>query len=167
MIQSNDKAIRAYQSVGFEIAREFHSFKGRVQPPEKHVQKGLIAYASPEEFSQLDHPSFWSFQPSWENSIESIHRNIQAYTIYFIQDNDKTCGYAVVHSATGLIKQFGVLHEKRRQGYGTTLFKAISKQHSEIKIINIDKIDTVTLEFLNKIGLVDYIQQFEMHAANV
>lgn len=161
VIQSNEKAIKAYQSAGFTIDRELSCFRGviRIQPSNK-VE---VTRSSIRSYQSLDHSSYWNYPLAWENTTDCIIRAKDIYTLYLVKDCGQTCGYAIVHSVTGLIKQFGIQPEKRRSGYGQALFHTISQDHSEGKVLNIDSRDHITLSFLQRMGLKPFVEQYEMH----
>ncbi|TSB45486.1 GNAT family N-acetyltransferase [Alkalicoccobacillus porphyridii] len=161
VIQTNTKAIKAYQSAGFRIEKELTCLKGKIKSVSK--KEASIIYASGRAYQTLNNSLFWNYLPAWENSTPCILRNVEAYTFYFVQDPEDVCGYAVVHSTTGVIKQFGVLPEKRGKGFGQALFHSIGQDHDEVKILNIDQRDTSTLAFLEKNGLTPFVTQYEMH----
>lgn len=104
----------------------------------------------------------WNFEPSWEQSIPAILRSSKLYDVVTIREKNIIYGYAVINSAKGAILQFGILKEKRNQGYGHSLFRWIGKRHSVISVNNIDKRDIESIRFLKKIGLEVSIEQYEM-----
>jgi len=161
VIQSNEKAIKAYHAVGFEKVRELYTYQGEIniKPQLKHAE---IKIVSPNEVNWGNVQEFWNYQPSWENSTNSILRKVDDYKVYTIQENNKIYAYAVVHASDGIIRQFGVNKEKRRNGLGLALFHRIGKEHKKTTIFNVDKRDKMTMNFLEGIGLKMTIKQYEM-----
>ncbi|MFD0713175.1 GNAT family N-acetyltransferase [Paenibacillus sp. GCM10027626] len=166
VIQTNEKAIKAYSALGFQIKRELVCLKGCVDLnlPADHRHESIIV-VRPDEFDWKSAHSYWNFEPSWEQSVHAILRNPHLYDVITIREDNKVYGYAVVKSANGAVLQFGVLHEKRNQGYGYSLFQWIGKRHSTVTVNNVDKRDAESIRFLGRIGLNVYIEQYEMEKA--
>ncbi|GGI11490.1 GNAT family N-acetyltransferase [Gottfriedia solisilvae] len=165
VIQTNEKAIKVYNNLGFQIKRELSCFKGsiRIDPPPSTTPKHIcIATVSPNKFDWSIAHAFWNFEPSWEQSVQAILRNPHLYDVITISEQNTIYGYAVIDSKQGRILQFGVLKEKRNQGFGHSLFQWIGKRHSIISINNVDKYDIESIRFLKKIGLNIHIEQYEM-----
>ncbi|MNO54804.1 putative acetyltransferase [compost metagenome] len=163
VIQTNDKAIKVYNALGFQIHRELVCFKGHIDVnlPADHRQPS-ITMVRLEEFDWTSVHAYWDFEPSWEQSAHAILRNPHLYDVVTIREDNMICGYAVIKSANGAVLQFGVLREKRNQGFGRSLFHWIGKRHANITIINVDKRDKNSIRFLQGIGLDAYIEQYEM-----
>jgi len=163
VIQTNEKAIKAYSSLGFQIHRELVCLKGHIDVnlPVSHRHTSIIT-VSPEEFDWTSAHLYWNFAPSWEQSVDAVLRNPHLYDVVTIKEDDLICGYVVVKSANGAVLQFGVLEEKRNQGYGRSLFNWIGKKHSILTVNNVDKRDTKSIRFLEGVGLEVYIEQYEM-----
>ncbi|UOY92920.1 GNAT family N-acetyltransferase [Ectobacillus sp. JY-23] len=165
VIQTNEKAIKAYNNLGFQIKRELSCFKGSIRidlPPSTTPEHICITTVSPNKFDWSIVHAFWNFEPSWEQSVQAILRNPHLYDVITISEQNTICGYAVIDSKQGRILQFGVLKEKRNQGFGHSLFQWIGKRHSIISINNVDKYDIESIRFLKKIGLNIHIEQYEM-----
>lgn len=142
VIQTNEKAIKAYSNLGFKIKRELSCFKGKIDLKPTFVHNDIcINKVSPDKFNWNMVPSFWDFTPSWEQSVQAILRNSHLYEVITIGKQDAIYGYAVMNSKQGSVLQFGILKEKRNQGFGYSLFQWIGMQHSLISINNVDKQD--------------------------
>lgn len=163
VIQTNEKAIKAYSNLGFEIKRELVCFKGSIDfKPMAIHKKVCINTVSPNKFDWTMAHSFWNFAPSWEQSVQAILRNPHLYDVITIGKQDAVYGYAVINSKQGNVLQFGILKERRNQGLGHSLFHWIWKRHSVISINNVDKRDIKSIQFLKRIGLNIHVEQYEM-----
>ncbi len=163
VIQMNEKAIKAYRNIGFEIKRELICFKGSIEIKDHSFRENIeIRTTTTDQFDWDSVTNLWNYEPSWEQSIHAILRNPHLYEVYLIGEEDHLHGYAVVNSTTGSILQFGVREEFREQGIGATLFRKIGEKHSKVSILNIDKRDTKTIHFLKRRGLDVMIEQYEM-----
>ncbi|MFX0086622.1 MAG: GNAT family N-acetyltransferase, partial [Candidatus Hodarchaeota archaeon] len=86
VIQSNEKALRAYKSIGFKEDRELICFaykRNQTQheiSPVKRDQLKIKNNISNVEWNILK--TFWDFKPSWENSISCITRKLDNYQFF-------------------------------------------------------------------------------------
>ncbi|PRX73958.1 ribosomal protein S18 acetylase RimI-like enzyme [Bacillus sp. V-88] len=163
VIHTNEKAIKAYSNLGFKIKRELSCFKGKIDLKPISLHKDVcIKTVSPNEFDWNMAPSFWDCSPTWEQSVQAILRNSHLYDVITIGKQGAIYGYAVINSKQSSVLQFGILKEKRNQGFGYSLFQWIGRKHAVISINNVDKQDKRSLHFLKDIGLVVHIEQYEM-----
>ena len=160
VISENSAAIKSYKSVGFTITRELDCFKGAVLP------KRSVQVLEVTELKDIDWPhlqSFWEWQPTWQNGINSVKRAGKNVKIIGIKKSSQTIAYAVYNVAAGRVLQFAVSKDHRRRGFGSLLFSHIAKDFGHpISLINIDHSATGTLQFLNSIGLNLFLRQYEM-----
>src|SRR6185503_20092074 len=102
--------------------------------------------------------SWWSFQPSWQNSTASIERSGGGWQIL---GDDR--GYLVLFPESGDVPQFAVSPDHRRKGIGRALFSAASAIAGRpLRLLNIDDTDRGTSAFLERIGATPLITQLEM-----
>jgi hypothetical protein len=76
VLQHNKRALKIYESLGFEILREFNFFTQKKQLVVNHLSDkpakcSIVALKSEDILSAQ---SFHDFTPSWQNDIESIKR---------------------------------------------------------------------------------------------
>ena len=83
VIQNNEKAVKAYQSIGFKEERELLGFTYKCN----HLQYerypvSQIQLKIKNDIRNIDWnilKSFWDFEPSWENSISCLMRKFENY----------------------------------------------------------------------------------------
>ena len=106
---------------------------------------------------------FWSWKPSWPSSIAAVQRAGGQLQILGLYDVETLLAYGIINLESGRITQFAVHPAYRNQGLGKLLFYYLSKLgNPKLSIINIDKSDKTSIDFLKHIGFDSYIGQFEM-----
>lgn len=156
VITENFSAIKTYEKSGFKKLRTLACFKGKIA-----ISK-LNNDVEMKEISEIDEPlfsSFWNSQPSWQNSFSAIKRTKNLHKIVGAFVRKTLVGY-LVYTESGRVKQCAVHKDFRNSGIGQTLFAELNQK--EIIITNVDKNDSETILFLEKIGLELFLEQFEM-----
>ncbi|MGX7668961.1 GNAT family N-acetyltransferase [Flavobacterium pedocola] len=161
VITENLKAVNIYEKAGFKTKRLVTCFKGMVNPPKNIAPLDF----KPITFEDtLVFKRDWAFQPSYQNSSEAIKRTLTSHQFFGAFDNDILIGYLSFMPASGRIKQFFIKPDYRNKGVGHHLFHKAQEINKEalVSLTNIDNTETASLSFLNKIGLQQTVQQFEM-----
>ncbi|MHA2306550.1 MAG: GNAT family N-acetyltransferase [Candidatus Hodarchaeales archaeon] len=167
VIQENDKAIKAYKSVGFREKQELISFTFDLDSiPDQAESDAKFHHKIEKNIKNVDWDlvkTFWDFEPSWENSSSSLLRNPDQYEFIGIyKEDDELLGYAIIIPKTGYIPQFAIAKNKRGKGYAKGLFKNLTQISKKLAIINVDGHSSETLNFLKAYGFKVLISQFEM-----
>ncbi len=165
VLQHNDKAVNLYKSMGFEVSREFDYFVADIKNLKirKSNEDGiLIKEIELPDQKIVDH--FWNFNPSWQNSFDSIKRTPKKIVSFGAFMDDRLVGYAITEFDSGDITQLAVHKKYRRQGVGTELLWKLIQKFSinTIKIINTDSSDIIIKSFLKSFGIDISGKQFEM-----
>lgn len=157
VISENYPAIKTYEKIGFKKTRTLACFKGKilVSNINKEIEIKVL-----EDIDEQLFPSFCNSQPSWQNSLSAIKRAKKLHKIIGAFYQNQLVGY-LIYMENGRIKQFAVQRNFRHQSIGQTLFNCI-KTNQESILTNIDKSDSETISFLNRIGLEVFLEQFEM-----
>jgi ribosomal protein S18 acetylase RimI-like enzyme len=164
VLQENSAAISVYQKLGFSITREFNYYHQPINEilfSSSNIPIDItIAVISPE----IMDVSFHDFNPSWQNSLESITRSKETFKILGAFYNDHLIGYCATEPATGDISQIAVKQNFRRQGLGTALLQQASgySLSGTIKIVNTDPNCCSLNGFLSKLNIPLRGKQFEM-----
>ncbi|WFA09040.1 GNAT family N-acetyltransferase [Tissierella sp. Yu-01] len=165
VIQSNEPAVNLYEKQGFLITRTFSCF--RIE--KDHIRNGSISsikYKSCniEEINWKLFKSFWDFEPSWQNSIESIIAVSNSFEAVTAQIGEDIIGYGIIDKITGDIPQLAVHIKYRRQGIGANIFKKLIEytESQNISFINIENKCLNIIEFLHNLGFENFIDQYEM-----
>lgn len=166
VIHTNKPAFDLYKKSGFEVTREFDyyiSSKDKIEIQESKLNKEF-------HIKEIDNPNwaqfktFWDFEPSWQNSIDSINRKLDHFKILGIFDKNHIAGYGIIEKDTGDIPQLGIDKKYRRKGLASTLLHHLL-QHSksgEFKFINTCASYDPFKKFAYSINLPPGIGQYEM-----
>ena len=163
----NAPAIAVYRKLGFQIRRQFTCHVSGVdyikckQPhvvPDIEVRDIARSYVA-------DICTFCDFEPSWQNSCDSIMRAEEEMLVLGAFDDDKIIGYAVLSPSQGDLTQLAVAPEYRRNGVGSILFKtAMERNQAKIlKVINVDSDCSSLIEFLEHRNMAISSRQYEMN----
>lgn len=154
VITDNIKAIRSYKSIGFEICKTFECYKGDIN----------LTTSEKVELNKENHSTFdWDNLPNQDLYSWDFHSKIIKngdYSYYQIIKDNFPESYFVINPKNGYLAQFEVLKENK--GNWNRLFNGIKKISETIRVINIDKRLSKKIEFVNSIGLLNTINQYEM-----
>lgn len=167
VLTDNTPAVKIYTRQGFEIAREFDCYKG-----ETSEIIGKLAARSNEAIEITSLPTediesyhhFFDFEPSWQNSIESVNRNSNAFVCLQAKKGSEVVGIAVSEVAYGDISLLAVSPEHRRQGIGSRLLLELMRENklSTAKILNVEHGSKSMAEFALAAGFALSCTQYEM-----
>lgn len=166
VIKTNTAAVDLYKKAGFNITREFDYYTSTKD--DLRLTKDVLSeeYTIKEiEIVDWDSlKSFWDFEPSWQNSIDSVSRKIAKFKFLGIFENNEIVGYGIIEKHTGDIPQFAISKEHRTKGLASILFKEliVSADTDAIKIINSEQNDLGFKEFTRRINLTPGHGQYEM-----
>ncbi len=154
VITQNVAAIKAYQSVGFVINKHYKCFKGIIQVT---VPEGWSIIEIPME--QVD----WTALPlqhlySWDNQPETlVDGSYQMYHVYF---QDKLESYFILDEGQQYLAQFDLFSTDSLAW--DRLFAAIQTRSPQITVNNIAEELDDKITCLQRIGLINHIDQYEM-----
>lgn len=164
VLQENIGAVNLYKGNGFQITREFDCYflnKFNNSTNEKIILEKIDSF-SEEIWRELK--KYWNYNPSWQNSIDSIKANFNNFIYIVAKSKDKIVGYGIIEKTTGDIPQIAVSPQYRRQGIGKAIVNRLinSLDIERFKILNVDSRDLEMEKFLLSIGGEKYTKQFEM-----
>lgn len=162
VICENEKAIKAYESVGMKIERRLSCYAGDIIHAETEVEDLNIAVNEKPNWS--DYQFMNEYVPAWDHQRNSILRSQGSYKYVELRQDEILHAYAIFNPLNAAIAQFGVSKNHRRKGIGTQLFNVLAKIKSPLKLNNIDSSYKPTHQFLTNLGLKNTIDQFEMKA---
>jgi len=157
VIVENEKAIKAYQRVGFEITKTLKCYSGKLNVEDfKHISTHKIPFEI-IDWDNLPNQEFysWDFQKS---AIEIIKDNFNYFDVF---EKDNKIGYVILNPKTGTIAQFDLVEGKNESDW-QKLFLGIKSIVPTIKINNIDNHQMEKIAAVEKTGLSNTIDQFEM-----
>ena len=171
VLQNNQKAISVYESLNFRKTREFDCYRQSVSeiinPTEIYSAMDIhTGFISAEVVNEAQ--TFCDFNPSWQNSIESILRGREGLTcIGAYSGLDKLVGYAVCDTQTGDLTQIAVEQAYRGKGVGSVLLKEVARTLAVefIKVLNVPTGNLSLSHFLRSKNIPVHSKQFEMSLA--
>ncbi|MBL1213752.1 MAG: GNAT family N-acetyltransferase [Ignavibacteriae bacterium] len=166
VIRTNTKAFELYKKAGFKVIREFDYYdieKNKLRMNARELDEEF-------EFREIQKPdwqsmkTFWEFEPSWQNCIDSINRKIDYFKIFGIFKDETLAGYGIIEPSTGDIPQLAVANYYRREGLGTNLLKLLVSfaECDEIRIINTEAEYEPFKKFAKSVNLEPGFGQYEM-----
>jgi len=154
VITDNMKAIKSYQSIGFEICKTFECYKGAIN----------LATSEKVELNKENHSTLdWDNLPNQDLYSWDFHSKIIKdgdYSYYQVIKDNFPESYFVINPKNGYLAQFEVLIENK--GNWNRLFNGIKMITETIRVINIDKRLSEKIDFINSIGLSNTVNQYEM-----
>jgi ribosomal protein S18 acetylase RimI-like enzyme len=160
VIVENERAVRAYEKIGFQRKRELVCLKGMLNVTDTSDVSDVRII---EENDREKFRSFWDFVPAWQNSITAAEKSENQCVTYGIYSEDDLQAYVICNPNAKRILQIAVNKEHRRRGLGRRLFSFFSSEHSnKVSMINIDNSSNETMKFLSAMGLKEFIKQYEM-----
>ena len=161
VITENKPAILSYEKAGFKTVRKLSCFKGELKQDEIYNDDYEIRSLENYDWEKLQ--SFWDWQPTWPNSIMAAENLKRSNTSIGIFLQNVLTGYLVYNSKTKRIQQFAIDKGHRNQGLAKKLFNHIATNYDpNITIINIPADATSSINLMERLGLENYINQFEM-----
>jgi len=156
VLQDNDKAIKAYESVGFKIERTLNCFKAYKPENKERYNLSAIIDLDPKKYH-----SFKNHYLGWEQIDKVIEINPSLFKAYELYDQNESVGFAIIKPGNGQIIQYGVKNDDWYK-YAPSLFREIYNLYSNYKIVNVDINDLVLTKFLFDSGFEKSVTQWEM-----
>ena len=166
VIKSNKKAFELYKKSGFKVVRELDYYQ---------INKYDMVYKKTFNHSEFNFriigepewetlKSFWDFQPSWQNSIDSIKRKVNHLKILGAYKNSNLIGYGIIEPHTGDIPQIAISKNFRRRGVASSLFRVLINYSmvGSLKIINSDSSYKPFKNFMENMDIHPGDGQYEM-----
>lgn len=164
VIKTNTSAFELYKKSNFEIVRELEcfilnksSFSASQIYDVKHIDK--IHPRDWKEFCE-----FWDFNPSWQNSADSINavHDLFCYSVIYIDNT--LAGYGIIERKTGDIAQIAVNKNFRRKGIASSIIADLinNTESDKIAILNVDSECSSLISFLYEMGFEHHLGQYEM-----
>lgn len=164
VLQQNTSAFELYKKQGFEITRTFSCFKlekNEYQPKADYTVEHVNGFET-ADWQLLK--SFWDFQPSWQNSMESINAAAESFVYSVVRLEDRIVGYGVVDKRTGDIPQIGVAKNYRGRGIAGSIMADLANntEAARIAVLNVDDNTNTLKDFLDASGFEHFVDQYEM-----
>lgn len=164
VIKTNTSALELYIKQGFEVLRDLECFvlDGRYD----HQPTGyeVIPLALPDADDWSVFRRFWDFEPSWQNSVDSVTAVPNRFCFCAVKVCDTFVGYGIVDKETGDVPQIAVDREYRGKGVGRSIvaYLTANTKSGRMKMINVDSRCVSALGFLKSLGANPFVSQHEM-----
>lgn len=164
VLKNNQKAINVYRRINFEVTREFDCFRQTIEQIDNRKVNTdcIIEQVDTNSIKQAQH--YCDFNPSWQNSMESIERGISELACLGAFLNGKMVGYCVFDVHTGDLSQMAVQSEYRRKGIASRLLQEtlVRLETDFVKVLNICSDNPTMPTFLQSKNIPLASKQFEM-----
>ena len=165
VLQTNQKAIAVYRRMKFEVTRELDCFRQTIDSIRTTINVNADCRIGPIDVSSIkEATSFRDFDPSWQNSIESIVRGESSLTCLGAFLDGELAAYCVFDPSTGDLTQIAVSPEHRHKGIASRLLhEAIPRFSTDfIKVLNVSADNSTLPSFLRSMNITPAASQFEM-----
>lgn len=162
VIKTNTNALELYKKQGFEIVREFECYRLEKTifkaSEDFNIFQKQICHDDCNHYSEL-----WEFNPSWQNSIDSIVAKKDNFYCVYVKFNDEVVGYGIIDKITGNIPQIAVHKNYRRRGIAKSIITELidNTDSNKISVLNVNKNSTLA-KFLHNLNFEHFIDQYEM-----
>lgn len=153
VIKENEKAIKAYEGVGFSICKNYKCFSGKIQLPTKLEVETKQIPIQEINWEQLPHQKNYS----WDNQKESILEG--NYIFHQVGINAKPLAYFIMHKTSNYIAQCDVFAPNTDWNI---LFTGIKNSTETMRINNVDEQLAEKINAFQSFGLKNSVDQFEM-----
>jgi len=163
VICNNEKAVRLYRNLGFEVTRKLLFFE-QTERIESGPKNGI-------RIRRLEKPvwesfrGFWDRPTSWQFSAEAVGRKLLPKMFFGAFSGDKCIGYGILYPFSGVVSQIAVDKNRRRQGAATMLLTEMQKHTKNDKMLRFSNVDENLETFVKlteKLNFKPTISQFEM-----
>lgn len=159
VIENNQSAIRAYEKNGFSIQRKLLCFDG-VLKENRATEHFAIRPLDQLNWDTLQ--SFWDITPGWQSAAASMN-NVSPQALGAFAGAE-LLAYVLFNPAKKRLYQLAVAPAHRRKGIATQLLARVQQQtgRGKVQLNNVDEAAESLKLFLEKQGLANTINQFEM-----
>lgn len=164
VMQQNTAAYELYRKKGFEITRSFSCYKKEKSDskPQNAFKVENVDGFTAVLWDRLK--EFWDFNPSWQNSIESVCALSGEFSYSVVYLDDEIVGYGIIEKKTGDIPQIAVDRRYRRKGIAGSIMSELvnNTDASRVSVLNVDEDSKAVKAFLSAYGFEQYVDQYEM-----
>ncbi len=168
VLTDNAPAVKIYTRQGFGIEREFDCFSASRQDVVDRLSRKAnadirISEATVDDICRYA-PDFFDFSPSWQNTLQSVRRNPEAFVCFMASVDGEVAGIGVSETAYGDITLLAVDKARRRHGIGSRLLLELAGASllQSVKALNVESSCVGMKEFLLTSGFSLSCRQYEM-----
>ena len=153
VIIENEKAVKAYEGVGFKICKTFKCFAGELLAGENQVKFKETPF---HEVSWEQIPNQDNY--SWDFHYRCLKNGNSSY--YYVYNENKVDSFFAINIENGTINQLEVLTNQK--GNWKRLLQAVQSVSKQVRIINVDDRLGDKIAVLEQAGLKNTVNQYEM-----
>jgi len=153
VIIENEKAVKAYESVGFTICKTFKCFAGELITGESQLEVKQIQFRE-VPWEQMPNQDKYS----WDFHYRCLKGGNSSY--YHVYNENKVESFFAINTENGTINQLEVLTNQNQNW--ERLFQAVQSISKQVRIINVDDRLGHKLSAIENAGLKNTVNQYEM-----
>ncbi|MFK7748900.1 MAG: GNAT family N-acetyltransferase [Kordia sp.] len=155
-ITKNERAILAYQKVGFNIDRHYKLYKLNWEQVEikSELKVNVTTDFYFDDFKHLE-----NYFPSIENQDHCLEKYKESLISITVFDGNEIVAYLIFHKNSKRIHRLGA-KENNWNLLGEILFSGLPT--GNYNIINIDTVNTTIHDFFERMNFDNYIDQYDM-----
>jgi len=169
VLEYNTRALAVYRKLGFRETRRFDCFRSRADAVRCGAEKAVgICRIAPIDVGDLAAAAaFCDFDPSWQNSPDSIRRAGGGVRCLGAFLPSGLAGYCAFDPLSGDLTQIAVDPACRRRGIGSLLFREMLRcsEAEVVKALNVEDSCLSLGAFLRDKNMEVVNRQFEMVVA--
>ncbi len=164
VLVENEKAIKVYQKIGFEITKFFHCFKLDAKKFNPNVNNASVTIIEVREPDWFVYEQFIDIRPSFLDSRQMVNQNLDNEKVIEARMDRKCVGYAIFQPRIGRISHVSVSAEMRGKKIGEMLIAHAFEvsQSKSLTVVNINKEAEPVVKFLKRVGFENQLDQYEM-----
>ncbi len=162
VINTNQKAYRAYEVSGFHTSRTLDYWNG----PRPAIASKVpgIGFKKMDSISWQQVLPWWEIQPAWPAQIAALESNWAEMVPVGAFMEDELVGYAVLLPKPGRFYHICVRPDMRRRGIGRALFgfTMVYSDSEKMNLPNVDGSSAACDAFARSLGMKRDVRQWEM-----
>jgi ribosomal protein S18 acetylase RimI-like enzyme len=165
VIKENDPAGNLYRKQGFRTVRGLSCYLGSREAFEEGEASEVELVKLPVDALGWERLSrFWDFEPSWQNSVDSVMAVPETLRAVTAVAGDQVVGYGIVEPRTGDVPQLAVDRDHRGKGVGRAILGSLAQlaESENLAVINLEETSEAANEFVLAEGFAPYASQYEM-----
>lgn len=164
VIDTNTPAIDLYKKMGFEEVRKLDFQIVKIDDLKFENRNRFFEIIEIKDVNLNEFTDFWNNTPSWQNSIESVNRKIDSFTVLGAKKENEIIGYGVIQKTNGDVPQIAVKNDFRQKGVASAILQEMVKysMSGEFRFINSIHADEETNKFFEKLEIKKGGGQLEM-----